>query len=154
MNQDAKDPSLPEDAEELHEALTELVRVYQFRDRQCICCHDISVTQCHALDLLIRVGPSPLTRLASDLYLDKSTASRVADTLERKGYLKRKQDPNDRRSVRLEITRKGRQLHQKIEQSLIEEKKSLLSDFDPEIRQATTRLIARLARAAKDRFGC
>jgi hypothetical protein len=38
------------DAETFHAALSELVRVYQFRDRDRICCHDVSVTQCYALE--------------------------------------------------------------------------------------------------------
>jgi SAM-dependent methyltransferase len=33
----------------LYAALSDLVRVYQFRDRDRICCHDISVTQQDAI---------------------------------------------------------------------------------------------------------
>src|SRR5262245_14728391 len=83
------DPKLHADAESLHAALSELVRVYQFRDRDRICCHDVSVTQCYALEALLRRGPSSLNELASELYLDKSTASRVVATLRRKGYVTR-----------------------------------------------------------------
>ena len=36
---------LHRDAEALQEAVADLVRIYQFRDRDRICCHDISVTQ-------------------------------------------------------------------------------------------------------------
>ena len=39
------------------QAVVDLVRVYQFRDRDRICCHDISVTQCHALEALVEHGP-------------------------------------------------------------------------------------------------
>ena len=73
---------LDRDAAELHRALTDLIRVYQFRDRRRICCHDISVTQCYALDVLAAQGPVLLRELASALYLDTSTASRVVDSLE------------------------------------------------------------------------
>ena len=75
------DGTLPEDARAVHEALSDLVRVYQFRDRDRICCHDVSVTQCYALEALIRRGPITLGELAAELYLDKSTASRVVGTL-------------------------------------------------------------------------
>jgi len=64
-----------EEAARLYAALSELVRVYQFRDRDRICCHDISVTQCYALEALVRRGPRTLNELAGDVYLDKSTAS-------------------------------------------------------------------------------
>ena len=44
---------LERDAVALQAAVSELVRVYQFRDRDRICCHDISVTQCYALETLV-----------------------------------------------------------------------------------------------------
>src|SRR4026208_275729 len=69
----------PAAARSSHEALAALVRVYQFRDRDRICCHDVSVTQCYALEALIRRGELTLNELARELYLDKSTASRVGD---------------------------------------------------------------------------
>jgi DNA-binding MarR family transcriptional regulator len=132
--------------------MSELVRVYQFRDRTRICYYDLSVTQCHAVAALVARGPMPLNGLASALYLDKSTASRVVDSLERKGYVRRTADPNDGRALRLEVTSKGREIHTRIENDLVDEVKKMLTDFDPDVRQATTRLVARLAKAAKARF--
>ena len=76
-----------DEATRLYAALSDLVRVYQFRDRDRICCYDISVTQCYALEALAHAGPRTLNELAAELYLDKSTASRVVTTLERKGYV-------------------------------------------------------------------
>jgi DNA-binding MarR family transcriptional regulator len=143
---------LGRDAAELHRVLSELLRVYQFRDRTRICCEDVSVTQCHTLSALIRMGAPSLQALADEMFLDKSTTSRVVDSLVRKGYARRVPEPVDGRIVRVEPTGRGMSLHEKIEMSLIEQEKALISDFDPEVRQATTRLIARLARAAKERF--
>ena len=143
---------LEQDAAELQEALNDLIRVYQFRDRKRICCHDVSVTQCYALRELVRRGPMALTGLATALYLDGSTASRVVDTLERKGYARRSPDPADARAVLLEATGEGRALYEKIEADLLREQEVLLAEFDPEVRQATARLIARLAREAGKRF--
>jgi MarR family 2-MHQ and catechol resistance regulon transcriptional repressor len=144
--------SLDRDASDLQEALSQLVRVYQFRDRTRICYYDLSVTQCHAVSALVAHGPMPLNGLAAELYLDKSTSSRVVDSLERKGYVRRAPDPSDGRALRLEVTGKGRDLHSRIENDLVEEMKNLLTEFDPDVRQATTRLVARLARMAKERF--
>ena len=143
---------LDREATALHQALSELVRVYQFRDRKSVCYHDISVTQCYALEALVRSGPLTLGELAAELYLDKSTASRVIDSLERKGYASRSTDPDDARVRLLAPTAAGRRLHKRIQNELIEAQKELIRDFDPEVRQATARLIARLARAASDRF--
>ena len=93
-----------------------------------------------------------LSQLASELYLDGSTASRVIDSLEKKGYVTRSQDPEDGRAIRLEATNAGCGLYGEIEEDLLREQKALLAEFEPEIRQATPRLIARLAREAAARF--
>jgi len=147
----AEDPALARDAEELYDALEDLLRVYQFRDRDRICCFDVSVSQCYALEALVRRGGMTLNALAAYLYLDKSTASRVVDALERKGYVARSAHPEDRRAVLLEATAAGRTLEGTIRESILAEERQLLADFDPEVRQAMTRLIARLARAAAGR---
>jgi DNA-binding MarR family transcriptional regulator len=144
---------LQKDATALHDALTELVRVYQFRDRDRICCHDVSVTQCYAIEALVRRGPSGLGELATELYLDKSTASRVVATLERKGYVRRTPHPEDGRAIVLEVTAAGRRLHGRIRADLVGEARELLSDFEPEVRDGAARLIRRLARAAAARSG-
>ena len=68
------------------------MRVYQFRDRDRICCHDVSVTQCYALETLVDHGPLRLGALAQRLFLDKSTTSRVVATLVKKGYVEQQPD--------------------------------------------------------------
>ncbi|UCH85877.1 MAG: winged helix-turn-helix transcriptional regulator [Candidatus Latescibacterota bacterium] len=144
--------ALDRDAAELHTALNDLVRVYQFRDRKRICFHDVSVTQCYALSAVVREGDPTINELAEELYLDKSTTSRVIDSLVRKGYARRHRAVDDGRVVRVKPTEKGIDLFVTIESHLIEQEKRLIADFDPEVRQATARLIARLARAARERF--
>ncbi len=136
---------MPQDARAVHEALSDLVRVYQFRDRDRICCHDVSVTQCYALEALIRRGPVTLGELAAELYLDKSTASRVVAALERKRYVARSPHPTDGRAVLLRPTM--------IRKDLIEEATALLRDFAPNVRKAAAQIMGRLARAAAARSG-
>jgi DNA-binding MarR family transcriptional regulator len=144
---------LEADATALHEALSELVRVYQFRDRDRVCCHDISVTQCYALEALLRRGPGGLNELAAELYLDKSTASRVVSSLERKGYVSRAPHPEDGRAIVLRVTAAGRRLHDRIRKDLIAESKKLMEDVEPEVREGAALLIRRLARSAAARSG-
>ena len=153
MAQPAPTRMAEDDVLAVHEALSDLVRVYQFRDRDRICCHDVSVTQCYALEALVRRGPSTLNDLAKELYLEKSTASRVVATLERKRYVARKAHPTDGRAVLLSISAAGRKLYETIRQDLLEEERQLLKDFEPEVRVAAARIMARLARAAEVRSG-
>src|SRR5215208_3893431 len=145
------DLALDRDARALYDALSDLIRVYQFRDRDRICCFDVSVTQCYGLEALVRRGEMTLNDLAAHLYLDKSTASRVVDALARKGYVARTPHPQDGRAVLLELTPAGRELYRRIERDIVAEERALLAGFAPEIRQAMTQLVARLARAAASR---
>jgi MarR family transcriptional regulator, 2-MHQ and catechol-resistance regulon repressor len=140
------------DAEALHIAVSDLVRVYQFRDRDRICCHDISVTQCYALETLAQHGPMRSQLLAEYLLLDKSTTTRVIDALERKGYVERATAADDARAVSLKATREGRALYERINRELIAQQADLLADLDPAVRDGVTEVIRRLARAAQSRF--
>lgn len=140
------------DGAALHAAISDLVRVYQFRDRDQICCHDISVTQCYALEALVHHGPMRLNALSATLFLDKSTASRVVQTLIRKGYAKQQKDPLDGRAMALQVTAAGRRLHGKIVGELVRQQESLLADLSPDVRRAVVDVIRRLASAADARF--
>ena len=145
------DSQLDQDARALYGALQGLIRVYQFRDRDRICCHDLSVTQCYALEALDRRGALTMNDLSAELYLDKSTSSRVINALERKEYVERRAHPDDRRAVQLHSTRAGRALYQRIKQEIVEQEKALIADIDPTTRQAMTQLIRRLATSAAER---
>lgn len=146
-----EDPRLERDAVDLHAALSELIRVYQFRDRDKICRHDLSVTQCHALEVIGESGSLSMNDLAGRLFLDKSTTSRVVDSLERKRFARREANPSDRRALLLSVTDEGRQLLDTIRSGILAEEKRLLSEFEPAVRREMTRLIGRLARAAAAR---
>jgi MarR family transcriptional regulator, 2-MHQ and catechol-resistance regulon repressor len=144
--------SLQRDAVALQAAVADLVRVYQFRDRDRICCHDVSVTQCYALETLVQQGPMRLSALAERLFLDKSTTSRVVSTLVRKGYVEQRPDVNDGRATTLHATRSGQRLCTRITDDLIEQQKQLLHDLGPDVRAGVVQVLRRLADAADARF--
>jgi MarR family 2-MHQ and catechol resistance regulon transcriptional repressor len=139
------DPESLGDAHRLYDALNELLRVAQFRDRDRACCYDVSVTQCYALKMVVDDGPLTVNELAGQLYLDKSTASRVAEGLRRKGYVGRERDGADGRIVRLRATDAGRALCVRIEDDLAAAYAEMLEDFDASVREAIIRLVSRLA---------
>ena len=143
---------LERDAAALQAAIADLVRVYQFRDRDRICCHDVSVTQCYALETLVAHGPMRLSLLAGRLFLDKSTTSRVVNALVRKGYAEQRADATDGRAMLISATRQGQRLCTRITSDLIEQQKQLLEDLAPEVRAGVVQVIQRLAHAADARF--
>ena len=148
----AAQADLTHDARALQAAVADLVRVYQYRDRDRICCHDISVTQCHALEMLVDHGPLRLSELTARLFLDKSTTSRVVRTLVKKGYVEQHADSTDGRATALSATRAGRNLCARIIEDLVDQQKELLADLDPGVRAGVVDVIRRLAHAADARF--
>jgi DNA-binding MarR family transcriptional regulator len=132
-------------------ALSDFIRVVQFRDRDRACCSDLSVTQCYALERIVHSGPLTVNELAAALYLDKSTASRVANSLVGKGILERRGDPDDGRVVRLAPTERGVSIHRRIEDDLVGEYADLLADFEPEVQAASAEVVRRLAIAFSQR---
>jgi DNA-binding MarR family transcriptional regulator len=149
---DAPETTLQRDMRAFQDALSELVRLYQFRDRDTICCYDVSVSQCYALEALVRRGGMTLNELAAHLCLDKSTASRIVDALQRKGYVERSTHPTDRRALLLQATGDGTALHARIEHDLLAETARLLAGFDPEVRSSMTRLLSQLTQAVSRRI--
>jgi len=152
MNNDPKQSTLDGDALNLYKALSDLVRAYQYRDRQNIYYYDVSATQCYALAAINAHGSLALNQLAKSLHLDKSTTSRVIDSLAEKGYVNRNADAKDARAVRIDITTKGVKLHNTIEKDLADGLKDLLKDFDPATRKAAIHIVQGMANSAKKRF--
>ncbi|MBZ4322000.1 MarR family winged helix-turn-helix transcriptional regulator [Streptomyces huiliensis] len=56
---------------------------------------------------LARLGPQSAARLADEVGIDRSGASRYADRLESAGLLERSPDPRDRRATLLALTPEG-----------------------------------------------
>lgn len=144
-------PTLHRQAVDLLAALTEFSRLYQYRDRNQICCYDVSVTQCCALDVLVKRDRCTLHELADELVIDKSTASRVVATLVRKGYVARVRHPMDRRAVLLAATVSGRNLQARIYARLVAEQRRVLEGFPRDVRKAAAELIRRLTSIVRSR---
>jgi DNA-binding MarR family transcriptional regulator len=68
----------------------------------------LTVNQRLAIGAIADFGPLGLSRLATLIGTSAPTASRVVDGLVDVGYVTRRADQDDRRAVRLELTRRGR----------------------------------------------
>src|SRR3990167_6937843 len=115
-----------EGAERLHRLTKELIRRYQFRDWNQICCYGISISQCHILDVLAEEGDLTMQQLAKRMFKSVSTMTRVVSQLVRRGYGKRRKDPEDRRVVHVSITPQGKAVVAAINRDLIETQKAIL----------------------------
>jgi len=80
--------------------------VVQQLEADTSCC-GVSLGQCHAL-LGLADGELSLSGLAAALDLDTSTVSRTVDSLVRAGLVQRAEDAADRRTLRIALTKAGR----------------------------------------------
>jgi len=148
----AKKPSAPEppsieaDTADFYEAFQEVLRLYQFRDRDRTATHGLSVNQCYALESIDRLGPLALNEVAARLALDKSSASRIVSSLEKSGLVRRQPLESDGRVLQIEATAAGADRHARIRYEIMERQQRLLSDFEPAVRRAMTRFLRKLAR--------
>jgi len=75
--------------------------------REDICCHGVTVAQCHCLLAVEQLGRPSQNELAEQLCLDKSTLSRTVEGLVQIGLLERAIDERDRRVYRIRLTEQG-----------------------------------------------
>ena len=71
------------------------------------CGQPVSIGEAHALLEIAREPGMTQNGLAARLRLEKSTVSRLAGLLERRGWIRRLRDERDARCVRLHLTRRG-----------------------------------------------
>jgi MarR family 2-MHQ and catechol resistance regulon transcriptional repressor len=139
------------DAAALFAVMTDLLRYYQFRDRDRMGYHGLTITQSYVMEALIRRGGITLNDLAVEMNLDKSTLSRVVDGLERKRAVKRTANPTDGRSTLIQATPSGRRRRELIEADIIAENAEVIAGFTAPVRRKLVELIAALTRAARQR---
>lgn len=115
--------------QELSERIIELARQYQMRSRNRVCRHGITVSQCYALDVLVQTGGALVTELARALALNKSTASRVAESLMALGFAEVEDVPGNDRKKRIVPTTAGRALGARITREIRAEHRAALASF-------------------------
>ncbi len=71
---------------------------------------DLTVPQFRALAFVDRNSSSSLLEVANHLGLTPPSTSRMADGLVARGLMKREDQPNDRRRVKLTVTHRGQQI--------------------------------------------
>lgn len=138
-----------EGAERLHRLTRDLIRRYQFRDWNQICCYGISISQCYILDALTEEGDHTMQQLARRMFKSVSTMTRVVGQLVRRGYVRRRQDPQDRRIIHVSITPQGKAIVTAINRDLIETQKTILQDIPADQWDGAFKVLEALARGAR-----
>ena len=107
----------------------------------------LSVAQLRALMILATRGPMTLTTLAADMAIHPSNATRACDRLVAAGLLGRRDNPADRRHLRLELTTAGRTLIDDVVARRRDAIARILTRMTTAHRQALTQALAHFAAA-------
>ena len=140
--------------ERFHREMVELVKKYQFRDRNRMSCCGVSVSQCYILEALHRFGPLTMNQLAEKMVLKISTVTRVVEELVKKGYASREEDARDRRVRLIGITASGESVFQESWKNVFESERMILEGFPAEQREALIRFLRQLNRAVEEWRNC
>lgn len=130
-----------------HQEIVELVKKYQFRDRNQMCSGDLSVSQCYVLEALHRYGPLTMNQLAEKMHLAISTITRVVEHLVRKKYVTKEEDKNDRRFRFIKLTPAGKKIFLQSWQNVLQSEREILQNFPPENRKVLIEFLSRLNQA-------
>jgi DNA-binding MarR family transcriptional regulator len=112
----------------------------------------LSRHQASILDHLDEIAPTSVMELARHLGVTASTTSLAIDRLERRGYVLRRKDAEDRRRVHVRLTTAGvriREAHSVLDPRRVEAVVARLSDAD---RRRAVDGLALLAAAAEDQL--
>ncbi|MBX2862261.1 MAG: MarR family transcriptional regulator [Leptolyngbyaceae cyanobacterium MAG.088] len=97
------------DSPDLQGQLIALIRAFGLhRPDQTPCGQSVTVAEAHALMELTDKTLLSQNELAERLSLEKSTVSRLAKVLERRGWIERNRNHADRRIIQLTLTKDGR----------------------------------------------
>ena len=95
----------------LDETLNRLATLYQFRSLEEPTYSTLTVSQSYCLRSLYFHGPQSMSELAGELHVQLSTMTGVIDQLEAKRLVRRAAHPEDRRSLQVDLTAKGKKLY-------------------------------------------
>ena len=125
--------------------LHDLMRKYQFQDLNGVCEFGITLTECHALEVVTVHGPVPVSSVARRLGVDKSTASRTLAALEEKGLVRRAGEPEDKRVANFAATPLGKTRSQAILNASANRVAAALEGFSVREREAALEILRRLS---------
>jgi DNA-binding MarR family transcriptional regulator len=110
---------------------------------------DINFTQWRVLMCLRDEIANTAADISRELDHDKGSMTRILDQLEKRGFIQRQRDRDDRRLVFLTLTTAGRAAVNRLVPKLVNFYNDLLEDFSPQDVQLLTQLLTRLRAALK-----
>ncbi len=114
----------------------------------------LTIGQIHCLRLIARLGMPTMSELSEALQLQPSTVTGLVDALIEHGLAERRDDPEDRRIVRVALTAEGKRGREQHRRMMRRRLMKVLGDIDDQglhkIHDALTILHDAATRAARD----
>jgi DNA-binding MarR family transcriptional regulator len=111
--------------------------------------HGLSILAFDALALIEMREPLTMSKFADELGLALPNATGVVNRMEERGLVRRRDDPADRRLVRVELTDAGHRLIEEIEATRRERMTRLFAELDDEQRERVLIAVKDLGAAAE-----
>ena len=138
------------EAARLHELLMDVVQAAGLlQPDQTVAGHPVSLSQAFVLHELDTDTPLSQRDLAERLRLEKSSVSRLAAEMERKGLLVRERDPDDQRQYRLRLTDQGRAIHARMATTFHQQYEGWVGAMTPSERAALLEGLPALVRVIR-----
>ncbi len=134
--------------ERLHEAISALIRVYKIAETGAGESHDRKHLNPADTQTLLFVGNRPdciANDVAEHLAIAPTTASSILDRLVRGGLLSRERTEENRRVVRLRLTKEGRKVEDRIRKYQLANCNAMLAALKPREQEVFVRLISKIA---------
>ena len=97
---------------------------------------DLTFTQLRALSVLARKQPQRMSDLAEALDMTPASASALIDRMDQRGFVTRRSDPDDRRTVLVELSRRGQHILDIMERGSSDHFGRLIEKMTPAERDA------------------
>ncbi|MBP8989803.1 MAG: MarR family transcriptional regulator [Clostridia bacterium] len=113
---------------------------------------DLSVAEMHTLEGIGLYESKTMSETAAALEITTGTLTVAIDRLVRKGYVERQRDPNDRRVVRIRLTKKGKlayRMHNKFHTLLVDR---LTDPLDEEEKQILLNVLENIAQFVGEQY--
>ncbi len=133
--------------ERFHHEIVELIKKYQFRDRNEMVCCGLSVSQCYTLETLHRFGSLSMQNLADKMHLSISTVTRVIAPLVKRKLIRREEDLQDQRVRLISLTKEGENVFLQMWGNVFNSEKKILENFPKENREMLIELLQKLNQA-------
>lgn len=109
---------------------------------------DVTPEEAITVMLIDKFQASTVSKLAESLGRDRTTITRLLDSLERKGYVQRTVSPQDRRSSTVGLTQQGTEFEQAMEVDAKRLVRELTEGIPPEELIVTLSVLARVREKA------